>query len=241
MSSWIAALFLMIPGFCVAQATLTVAAASDLTDLQPALAAGFRKIEPNTQVRWVTGASATLAQQIENGAPYDLLLSANAQFVDKLASNRKLLPESVRPYAVGRVGILWRDRKSHPLRDLASNWVRTVALPNPKLAPYGAAAQGALEHLGIWQVVQPKIVYGENVRQTLQLFESGNADAVLTSDSLLRAEKADLIPANLHSPIVQKAGIVSGSSFRKNAEAFLQFLVSPAAQSVFAQFGFARP
>jgi molybdate transport system substrate-binding protein len=241
LSSFLAILFLILPLSCVAQTTLTVAAASDLTDLEPALAAGFRKNEPSTEVRFVTAASATLAQQIENGAPYDVFLSANAGFVDRLASNRSLLPESVRPYATGRVGVLWRDRKSHPLKDLAANWVRVVALPNPKLAPYGVAAQEALQHSGIWQVVQPKVVYGENVRQTLQLFESGNADAVLTSVSLLRSEPADLIPNNLHSPIIQKAGIVARSSFRKNAEAFLDYLISPPAQSVFARFGFAKP
>ena len=220
---------------------LTVAAASDLTDVEPVLAARFRKIEPKVQVRFVTAASATLAQQIENGAPYDVFLSANAQFVDRLASNRSLLPESVRAYATGRIGVLWRDRKSHPFKDLAAKWVRVVALPNPKLAPYGVAAQQALEHSGIWQVVQPKVVYGENVRQTLQLFESGNADAVLTSDSLLRSEPADLIPGNLHNPIIQKAGIVARSSFRKTAEAFLNYLLSPSAQAVFARFGFAKP
>ncbi len=241
LSSCIAALLLTLPASSVAQVTLTIAAASDLTDLEPALASGFRKIEPNTQVRFVTGASAMLAQQIENGAPYDVFLSANAQFVDRLASNRNLLPESVHAYATGRVGILWRDRKSHPFKDLAANWVRTVALPNPKLAPYGVAAQQALEASGIWQTVQPKVVYGENVRQTLQLFESGNADAVLTSDSLLRSEPAELVPASLHQPIIQKVGLVAGSSFRKNAEAFLQYLLSPAAQSVFARFGFAKP
>ena len=241
MSSLLAVLFLIFPLACVAQAMLTVAAASDLTDVEPVLAARFRKIEPMVQVRFVTAASATLAQQIENGAPYDVFLSANAQFVDRLASNRSLLPESVRAYATGRIGVLWRDRKSHPLKDLAAKWVRVVALPNPKLAPYGVAAQQALEHSGIWQVVQPKVVYGENVRQTLQLFESGNADAVLTSDSLLRSEPADLIPDNLHKPIIQKAGIVARSSFRKTAEAFLNYLLSPSAQAVFARFGFAKP
>ncbi|MBV8828492.1 MAG: molybdate ABC transporter substrate-binding protein [Acidobacteriaceae bacterium] len=241
MSSLLAVLFLIFPLACVAQTMLTVAAASDLTDVEPALAAGFRKIEPKVQVRFVTAASATLAQQIENGAPYDVFLSANAQFVDRLASNRSLLPESVRAYATGRIGVLWRDRKSHPFKDLAAKWVRVVALPNPKLAPYGVAAQQALEHSGIWQVVQPKVVYGENVRQTLQLFESGNADAVLTSDSLLRSEPADPIPGNLHNSIIQKAGIVARSSFRKNAEAFLSYLVSPPAQAVFARFGFAKP
>ena len=242
LSSSFAILFLI---FCtppsVAQPALTIAAASDLTDVEPMLTAQFRKFEPNTQLHFVTGASAILAQQIENGAPYDVFLSANSQFVDRLASNGKLLPGSVRVYTTGRVGILWHDGKHHALSDLSANWVRTVALPNPKLAPYGLAAQQVVEHAHIWQLVQPKVVYGENVRQTLQLFETGNADAVLTSASLLQGKNAELLPADWHHPILQKAGIVAGSSFRKNAESFLQFLLSPAAQSVFARFGFGAP
>ncbi len=142
---------------------------------------------------------------------------------------------------MGRVAILWQDKKHHPLSDLAQNWVRFVALPNPKLAPYGVAAQQALEHAGIWKQVQPKVVYGENVRQTLQLFESGNADAVLTSDALLQGKNPELIPADWHQPIVQKGGIVASTPNRAAAEAFMKFLLSPAGQAVFAKFGFSPP
>ena len=176
------------------QATLIVAAAADLATLEPVLQQQFEKSNPN-RLRFVTGASAALAQQIENGAPYDIFLSANAQFVDRLAHSGTIDPASVRPYAIGRLGLLWRDGKQHDFKELAANWVRFVSLPNPQLAPYGAAAQQALEHTGIWQGVRSKIVYGENVRQTLQLFESGNADAVLTSDSLLQGRRPQIVPA----------------------------------------------
>jgi molybdate transport system substrate-binding protein len=213
---------------------LTVAAASDLSPVQPAL----QKAQPNLQIRFVTAASSVLSQQIENGAPYDIFLSANAQFVDQLASNGKLRPDSVRTYATGRVAILWNDKKSHPVSDLAQNWVRFVALANPRLAPYGAAAQQALEHAGLWTGLKGKIVYGENVRQALQLFDSGNAEAVLTALSLVNDRKPDLIPADWHSPIVQKAGIVSASKNQPEADAFMRFLTSPAGQAIFAKFGF---
>jgi molybdate transport system substrate-binding protein len=234
------ALFLitLAPSFALGQTTLTVAAASDLTNLEPSLASAFRKYEPKVEVRFVTAASAMLRQQIDRGAPYDVFLSANADYVDKLASSRKLIPESVKSYATGRVGLLWRDKKHHNINDLTQSWVRFVALPNPKLAPYGVAAQQALEHAGIWKLVQPKVVYGENVRQTLQLFESGNADAVLTSDSLLQAKNPDLIPPDWHRPIVQKGGIVAASTNQAAARKFLDFVLSPAGQAVFAQFGF---
>jgi molybdate transport system substrate-binding protein len=237
LSSFLAILFVFSVVAAPAQTTLTVATAADLSPLEPFLQQQFEKTNP-IRLRFVTGASATLAQQIENGAPYDVFLSANAQFVDRLASNGKIDPRSVRAYAVGRLGLLWRDGKQHPFKDLGSDWVRFVALPNPQLAPYGAAGRQALEHAGIWQAVQRKIVYGENVRQTLQLFESGNADAVLTSDSLLRGKHAQLVPAEWHNPILQKAGIVASTAHRTAAQQLLEFLRTPAAKAIFESFGF---
>jgi molybdate transport system substrate-binding protein len=103
------------------------------------------------------------------------------------------------------------------------------------------AAQQGLEHAGIWKQVQPKVVYGENVRQTLQLFKSGNADAVLTSDSLLQGKNPDFIPPDWHRAIVQKGGIVAASTNQVAARRFLDFVLSPAGQAVFAQFGFGGP
>lgn len=240
MSSSLLLSFLLFPTPAPAQ-TLTVAAAADLSALQQPLTEAFRKNEPNLALRFVIGASAALAQQIQNGAPYDIFLSANAEYVDQLISFGKMKPESVRVYAVGRVGLLWRDGKPHPFSDLAAGSVRFVALPNPTLAPYGVAAQQALEHAGIWAKVQPKVVYGENVRETLELFTSGNADAVLTSASLLRGKNPDLIPNDWHAPIVQKGGVVAGTKNLEAARHFMDFLLSPAGQAVFAEFGFGKP
>jgi molybdate transport system substrate-binding protein len=241
LSSYLSIIFLLLlPGLARAQTRLTVAAAADLSALEPRLAEQFEKTNP-IRVRFVTGASGILSQQIENGAPYDVFLSANAQFVNRLSSFGKLRPDSVTAYAVGRVGILWKDAKQHRITDLTENWVRFVALPNPKLAPYGVAAQEALEHAGIWKEIQPKVVYGENVRQTLQLFESGNADAVLTAAALLQGKNATVVPADWHRPIVQKAGIVGGTKNLEAARKFLDYLTSKDAQAIFAKFGFSPP
>lgn len=240
MSSLVALLFV---GLLTAPAypqttTLTVAAAADLSNLEPDLLASFRKSAPSLTLRFVTAASGVLSQQIQNGAPYDVFLSANAQYVDKLASNGKLRPDSVLTYAVGRVGVLWRDGQSHPLSYLKNPSVRFVGIPNPKLAPYGVAAERALHHEGLWDAVKAKIVYGENVRQTLQLFESGNADAVLTADSLLGGKHPDVVPDSWHRPIVQKAGAVAVSQHKEAADRFLIYLKSPAARALFAKYGF---
>jgi molybdate transport system substrate-binding protein len=240
LSSYLAFEFLLFSSLSVAQSTLTVAAAADLSSLEPLLAQQFEKTNP-IRVRFVTAASAMLSEQIENGAPYDIFLSANSQFIDRLGSFGKVVPDSIRAYAVGRVGVLWRDGKSHELKDLTENWVRFVALPNPQLAPYGAAARQALEHAGVWKQVQPKVVYGENVRQALELFDSGNADAVLTADALLQGRNGELLPPDWHAPIIQKVGIVAASRNRDAAKKFVSFLLSPAGQAIFAQFGFGPP
>jgi molybdate transport system substrate-binding protein len=193
---------------------------------------------PGDLARFSFGASGALAQQIANGAPYDLFLSANEAFVDELAASGKVLPDSVRVYAYGQEGILWRDGKPHNISDLREPWVRFVALANPKLAPYGLASQQALEHQDLWDSIRPKIVYGENVRQALQLFDSGNADVVLTSYSLLAGRPgAIIIPPDWHKPIRQKAGIVAASQNVDLARRFLAFLASPAGAHVLAAHG----
>lgn len=242
LSSFLAIGFLLLAPLCsAAQITLTIASAADLTSLEPPLESAFRKTTPGVALRFVNEASAVLAQQIENGAPYDVFLSANTQFVDRLTANRKLLGESIEVYALGRIGVLWRDNKPHNINDLAQPSVRVIALPNPKLAPYGVAAQQALEHAGIWSKVQPKIVYGENVREALEMFTSGNADAVLTSASLLRGKNPQLIPDYWHRPITQEAGIVPTTRYLAQARRFLAFLISPYGQAVFSEYGFAPP
>ena len=223
----------LFPRPAPAQSTLTVAAAADLSPLQGPLTKAY--VGP---LRFVIASSTVLRQQIENGAPYDVFLSANAAYVDQLISDGKMRSEDVRVYTRGRVGILWRDGKHHPISDLAQNWVRIVALPNPRLAPYGVAAQQALEHAGLWPKVQLKVVYGENVRETLELFTSGNADAVLTSASLLVGKNPDPIPSDWHAPILQKGGIVAATQNRPAAGRFMDFLTSPVGQAIFAQFGF---
>lgn len=231
-------LFLSHPLPAPAQTSLTVAAAADLADLEPPLATAFRSAHPKISVIWVTEASGVLSQQIQNGAPYDVFLSANEAFVAKLASSGKVVPGSVAVYATGRLGLLWKDGKSHPISDLTQNWVRYLALPNPKLAPYGAAAVHALQHAGLWSKLQNRIVYAENVRQTVQIFESGNADAVITSASLLQGRHPDFIPDSWHQPIKQEAAVVASTAHPQAAAEFLSFLKSASGQAVFARFGF---
>lgn len=211
---------------------LTVAAAADLAPLQ-----GEIQTATHTRVRFVIGASGVLKQQIENGAPYDVFMSASAAYVDELVTAGKIDSGSVLVYTRGRVGVLWRDSKSHPLSDLKKDQIRSVAIPNPRLAPYGVAAVKALQEAGLWEAVSPKAVYGENVRQTYQMFESGNVDAVLTSASMLLGRPADLLPPSVD----QKAGVIAASPNKTAAVQFVKQLLGPEVQAVFAAHNFGKP
>jgi molybdate transport system substrate-binding protein len=232
------AALLCLCSYLAPAATLTVAAAADLASAEQQLTDSFHQTYPADRVRFVFAASGALAQQIGNGAPYDVFLSANEAFVDQLAAGSKILPDTVQVYALGQLGLLFRDPKLRSLRDLTADSVRFVALANPKLAPYGAAAQQSLEHESLWTTLRAKLVYGENVRQTLQLFESGNADAVLTAFSLISDRAgAAIVPENIHQPIRQKAGVVAASGNVQLSRSFLAFLQSPAGARILMVHG----
>jgi molybdate transport system substrate-binding protein len=219
----------------VAQASdLIVAAASDLAPLAPAFEKAF------SGLKFTTGSSGSLARQIENGAPYDVFLSASEQYVRELANNGFLDPSSVTIYATGRLGLWSADGSVKTLEDLLKASVKHIAIPNPQFAPYGVAARKALETRGLWKKLESKIVYGENVRQTLQFAESRNADAVITSWSLLK-DRGVMLPAEWHDPIRQAGGVVKRSSQAARAREFLMFLQKPEGRRILTSGGLFEP
>lgn len=223
-----------------AAADLLVAAASDLASAEQAL-----RHESLTQtgqrVRFVFQSSGMLARQIQHGAPYDVYLSANRQYVDELAASGDLLRQTIRVYATGRLGLWSESGDLKRLEDLRRPRVRNIAIANPAYAPYGVAAKEALEHQGLWAELQPKIVLAENVRQTFQYGVSGNADAVITSWTLIFDQGGHLLPADWHQPIRQAGGVLRSSSQPAAARAFLDFLTSPAGLSVLERHGLFPP
>jgi molybdate transport system substrate-binding protein len=206
-------------------ADLVVAAASDLTPLTASLKKAFGPVE------FTMGSSGTLAKQIENGAPFDVFLSANDQYVKELATSGHLDPATVIVYATGRIAVWSKDGSVRSIEDLKKPQVKYIALPNPEHAPYGVAARKALETRGLWKDIQPKIVYGENVSQALQFAESGNADAVITSWTLLKG-RGILLPAEWHDPIRQAGGVVKTSQQQAAARQFLKFLAGPEGRKI---------
>jgi molybdate transport system substrate-binding protein len=214
-------------------ADLLIAAASDLAPIAPKLEQAYAG-----KIRFALGSSGSLKQQIENGAPFDVFLSANEIYVRDLVAAG--LVTDATNYAMGRIALWSPSGSVRSLEDLKKANVIHLAIPNPQHAPYGVAAKQALESRGLWKAVEPKIVYGENVRQALQFAESGNADAVITSWTLLLG-KGSLLPEEYHAPIRQTGAVVKAGAQPEAARRFLKFMMSPAAQKILNDGGLFPP
>ena len=232
----------------VTPATLTIAAASDLQTVLPRIVEAYESTHPQSKIVLTFGASGQLAEQIKAGAPYDLFLSANETFVTNLAKQGLVVPDSARPYAIGSLVLAVRKEAKEldeiqGLLGLTKPGVKTIAIANPETAPYGAAAREALRQAGLWEKVEAKLVYAENVRQALRFVESGNADAGFVS--LATTEKAEvrviLVDRSLHAPITQTLGIVNSSTKRHDAEEFAEFLIKGRGRQMLEENGFQKP
>jgi molybdate transport system substrate-binding protein len=221
---------------------ITVAAAANLTEVAQTLGAEF---EAQTKIHPVFSfaSTAVLTTQIENSAPFDVFLSADAEHIDKLDHEGLLAPGSNAVYGVG-VLALWipPSSKAHvgKIEDLKANDVHVIALANPKLAPYGAAAVEALQHVGLWDQLKDKIVYAENISMAKEYGTSKNADAVFTAYSLVLKEGGQVIQVDeaLHTPIVQKLGILAHSQHSDSAQSFTRFLTNGGGRAVLARYGY---
>ena len=235
--------------FCCSaqQNTLQVAAAADLQPVLPALIEQFEK-QTHTKVVASYSSSATLATQILNGGPFGLFLSADLSFPQKVAAAG--LSDSPIPYARGTL-VLWarNDSPVQPLTidSLRSPALRTVAVANPEHAPYGRAAKAAIEKLGLTDTLKAKLVVAENIAQTAQYADSGNADAgfiSLTSALTPRLSgdgKYVLIPEDSYPPLVQGAVVIKQAPAAQVARQFLDFLLSAPVRKQLAAGGLKAP
>lgn len=229
---------------------VSLAAASDLISCLDALNSAFAATEPATTFTVATGSSGNFFAQIKNGAPYDLFLSADLSYPRALIDAHLADPASLTPYAVGRL-VLWTTRTDLALNDLAAvvrdPRVKKFAIANPAHAPYGRAARQVLDHHGLADAVAPKLVLGENIAQTAQFVQTGNADAGLVALSLVLSPTLrepghwQEIPASLHAPLEQAAVLTSRGAANPAAVRYLAFLRSPAARKIFERFGFRLP
>lgn len=234
-----------------AKTVATLAAASDLKFAIEAVAARFEK-DTGNKLRLVFGSSGNFKTQILQGAPFHLFMSADENFVYQLADAGKT-EDRGRAYALGRIGIMVPPgsplKADGQLKDLAAalkdGRLQKFAIANPEHAPYGARAKEALQHAGLWDALQGKLVLGENISQTAQFATSGSTQGGIIAYSLALAPSVaklgsfELIPESWHQPLRQRMVLLKGAP--PAARAFHDYLASPAAQQIMVRYGFAMP
>ena len=224
---------------------LRVAAAADLSKAFAEIAKAYRQ-ETGQAVKLTFGATGQLTQQIENGAPFDVFAAANESYLLSLEKKGLLLSDTRQVYAIGRLA-LW-TRKGGPscprsLAELADPRYARIALANPKVAPYGKAAQEALQSAKVWDALKSRLVYGENVQQTLQFAQSGNADVALISLSLATDSGGNYapVPPSLYSPLRQALAVTKSTVQPVAARRFVAFVTGPKGRALLLKYGFTLP
>lgn len=225
---------------------LLVSAASDLAEVLPQIQALWEGAT-GRRMQLNLGSTGQLAQQIERGAPVDLFLAASRSFVDALDRGGLIRPQTKQLYGIGRL-TLWRRAGDAlamtGLEDLTKPAVRRIAIANPDHAPYGMAAREALQAVGLWEVLQPKLILGENIRQAQHYAERGHVDVAIAAlaISLHRPGQWTLVPADLHRPLEQMLAIPARSRQPAIAQEFADWLVQGTeGRKLMRRYGFILP
>ena len=227
---------------------ITIAAAADLKFAMDEIVAGFNKNRSGDEVQVVYGSSGKFHTQIQQGAPYDLFFSADIGFPRELARQGQAASE-VKPYAVGRI-VLWSadmDATKMTLASLTDSKITKIAIANPKHAPYGKRAEEALRSAGLWEKVQAKLVFGENIAQTAHYVQSGNAQvgiialALVLNPELSKKGGYYLVPDSMHNPLEQGFIITRLGAAKPLAKQFAGYMGSKQVRSIMTKYGFVLP
>ena len=226
---------------------LRVAAAADLALAFKDVGAAYEK-KTGDKVIFSFGSTGLLEKQIAEGAPFDLFAAANVSFAEEAIKAGACSGDSKTLYARGRIVMWWRKEGGvappKDLADLADKRFVKVAIANPAHAPYGQAAQQAMGKVGIWPLVKPKLVFGENVQQTLQFAQSGNAEIAIVALSLavINDGSFQVVPDELHGAIDQALVVCGKDPERaRRARAFSAFVNSPEGRVIMKKYGFLLP
>jgi molybdate transport system substrate-binding protein len=223
---------------------ITVAAAANFTDAFTELEKEFTA-RTGIRVRISFGATADLAKQIENGAPFDVFAAADVEHVDKLNSEGLLVNGTNHLFARGRL-VLWIPPNSsftlNRIEDIARPEVERIALAKPDVAPYGRAAVEALRALNLWEQIEPKVIYGQSVAQAKQYAATGNAEVAFIPLSLVKANEGQAIEVDerLHQPLNHAIAIIKDSPQHEAAQRFVAFVLSPEGQAMLERYGYRR-
>ncbi|MCB1018615.1 MAG: molybdate ABC transporter substrate-binding protein [Acidobacteria bacterium] len=222
---------------------LRIAAASDLRFALDEVAGAYQGQNPGAALDIVYGSSGAFYTQIQNGAPFDLYFSADAEYPRRLAREGLTVEGSEFLYAVGRI-VLWSatiEPNAETLRDPA---IGKIAIANPQHAPYGRAAEAALQSLSLYEQVHDKLVLGENVAQTLQFVQSGGADVGIVALALALAPTVHghywEFPLDAYPRMEQGGAILKRSTDPAAAAAFRDFTLSPEGRAILTRYGFSE-
>ncbi len=223
-----------------------IAAASDLQYAFKEMKLLFDKKYPNETLHFQFGSSGKALTQIQNGAPYDAYFAADLNYPKELQT-QGLVSGEVKPYAIGRIGLMTR-RSSHlsttNLSILATDQIKKIAIANPEHAPYGQAAIAALKKLGLYEKIKHKLVLGENIQQATQYVQTGAADAGIIALSIAKAPAISeqmnftLIDGKNHPDILQGYALLKSGKHNKAAHAFLSIVESAEGNRIMKKYGF---
>ncbi len=229
-----------------ASSPLLVSAAASLQEVLQSLEPRFTQTHPNIKLTYNFGASGVLQQQIEQGAPADIFLSAAQKQMNTLQQKGLILTETRRNLLTNRLVLIVPQNSALNLssfRQLVK--VNKIAVGEPRSVPVGQYAEATFKNLGLLEQLKPKFVFGNSVRSVLAAVESGNVDAgvVYATDARLsdRVRQVATAPTALHPPIVYPVAVLKGSKNAAAAKAYVQFLSSDAAKTVFKTYGFGTP
>jgi molybdate transport system substrate-binding protein len=233
------------PVLAQAKTTLLVSAAASLQDALAVVQTDFEAEHPTIAINYNFGSSGALQQQIEQGAPVDVFISAGVSQMDALEAKDLLLPDTRTDLLSNRLVLITPADSTLALTglsDLTQAQVERISVGEFRSVPAGQYAEQVLSNLGILAELQPKLVFANNVRGVLAAVESGNVDAgiVYATDAAISDQVTVVATAseNLHSPIIYPLAIVSDTTSPDAARTFVDYLASDAAKGVFEDFGF---
>ena len=236
---------ILLPVAATGQDHVTVAVASNFAATARDIAAQYSQ-ESGVEVRITTASTGKLYAQIVNGAPFDILLAADAERPQRLEAAGAGVPGTRFTYALGEL-VLWSRQVDDCRKALRRDDRGRIAIANPETAPYGAAAKSFLERSGLWESLSDRLVIGENIAQTLQFAASGNAQlgfiarSQLHAPSLPRSTCSWPVPATMHSEIDQQALLLERGADADGAKSFLAFLRGDAGRAIILRHGYRLP
>ncbi len=246
-AKWLAALALGFASLAVSAQDLTVSAAASLSNAFKDVAAKFEAAHPGVSIKLNTAASGVLLQQINQGAPVDVFASADQATMDRAAQQSLIDTASRRNFVSNSLVLVQPKDHAYTVKtldDLKSDKVRRIAVGKPETVPAGRYTEQSLTAAKLWDVLQPRIVYAENVRQVLDYTSRGEVDVgfVYRTDAILKKQDVVIqLTAGNHAPLTYPIAVVSQSKEKALAQKFLDYLATPPAREILDGYGFGAP